>query len=92
MWSYFILALVSTFKLVMAADANSNDGFMGTTSDLIRLRGFEAIDHNVTTSDGYILNLVELLNPTIPNGYSADKRVMICIHGIRNNAKVRLTI
>lgn len=83
LYSIFALAFVS--KIVFCGDGNSNDGFMGTSSDLIELRGFEAIDHYVTTTDGYILNLVELLNPTLPNGYSESKDPILFIPGVRNN-------
>lgn len=88
MWSrcQTIALLAFTIQLAKASkDFIPADG-IPATSDLVKLRGFGAIDHYVTTNDGYILNLVEILNPTIPNVYSESKDVILFAPGISNSA------
>lgn len=77
------------FDLVCAVDndLNTYDELGKTTAQLIRLRGFKAKDHYVTTTDGYILNVVETLNPLIENGYNQDKNVVLFVHGTITNSK-----
>ena len=41
------------------------DEFLNTTM-LIRSKGYEAEEHNVTTQDGYILNIQRIPNPNKP--------------------------
>lgn len=82
--SIILLALIIQAATV-GADFIPSDGYPAT-SDLIKLRGFNATDHYVTTTDGYVLNLVEMRNPLIPNGYSGSKDAILFIHGIANNA------
>lgn len=66
--------------------------FSANLSQLIELRGFKAYDHFITTKDGYILNLVEVLNPQIYNGTfkirNNHKDPILFIHGSITNGKV----
>lgn len=61
-------------------------GIGKTTSGIVELRGYIAKDHYVTTQDGYILNLVQVLNPLIPNGYIKNKQSILFLHGLMSNA------
>lgn len=69
--------------------AHDEEGLL--SSEIIRLRKFNATDHYVTTPDGYILNLVEAKNPLIMNSndstVSDDKEVILFIHGIFTSAR-----
>lgn len=65
--------------------------FTANLSQLVDLRGFKAYDHFVTTKDGYILNLVEVVNPAIYNGTfkirNNNKDPILFIHGSITNGK-----
>lgn len=65
--------------------------FGANLSQLIELRGYKAFDHYVTSPDGYILNLVEVVNPAIYNGTfgirNNHKDPILFIHGSITNGK-----
>lgn len=60
-----------------------------TTAEIINLRKFKAIDHYIVTSDGYILNLVEAVNPLIREngGYLNSKETVLFSHGIQTSCR-----
>lgn len=62
-------------------DINGYDMVHATTADIIRSRGYIAEDHFVTTTDGYILNLVRALNPLLKDRKIKNRRPLLCIHG-----------
>lgn len=69
--------------------SNINDEIGLSTSEVLRLRGYTAIDHTVLTQDGYALNLVEAANPLInytDNPDLTNKEAVLFIHGILFNA------
>lgn len=80
------LVLSETSLTGLAADGNLNtyDELDKTVAELVELRGYKAKNHYVTTTDGYILNLVELINPEIDG---ANKIPVLFIHGTVTNGK-----
>lgn len=75
---------------VACCDKNAFDELGKTTAEIVKLRGFKAEDHEVTTTDGYILNLVKATNPLINGGKGgADgKPPVLFMHGYSNNANI----
>lgn len=67
----------------LADSISSDDEVNKTTYEIVKLRGFTAINHYLTTTDGYILNLVQCKNPLINNG---TRGVVLFIHGTATNA------
>lgn len=56
-----------------------------TTVESIRLRGYLAFNHKVTTSDGYILNLVQAINPLVKE---PTKEPLLFVHGTHAFSKM----
>lgn len=69
-------------------DDNSNAIFGLNTSEIIRLRGYEATDYYITSDDGYILNLVRARNPLLNDSetHLKNKVPLLMIHGTGTNA------
>lgn len=70
-------------------DSNLEDEIGLSTSEVLRLRGYLAIDHIVPTQDGYALNLVEARSPLIDYDNNPDlvnKEPVLFIHGTLFNA------
>lgn len=65
-------------------DLNTYDELDKTVAELVELRGFIAKNHYVTTTDGYILNVVEVINPEINE---PNKIPVLFIHGTVTNGK-----
>lgn len=51
-----------------------------STFNVVRRQGFKAVKHNLTTSDGYILDLIEVGNPKIDLNHM-NKDPILFIHG-----------
>lgn len=86
----FVIDLIVIISLLCIFDveadfAKSSIVIGKTTSQLVELRGYIAIDHTVT-SQGYLLNLVEVLNPEVPGGFNESKSDILFIHGLSSNA------
>lgn len=90
--SFIVLFLITSFITSLTETDESNDlvpgEFGANLSQLIELRGYKAHDHFVTTPDGYILNLVEIVNPAIIEFKSNNKDPLLFIHGSICNGKV----
>lgn len=86
----YIVCLVFLIKTVTRSTSGrikvDEFGIGKTTSGIIEQRGYIARDHYVTTQDGYILNLVQVLNPLIPNGFTENKQSILFLHGLMSNA------
>lgn len=81
---YFMLV-----KVVAAADDRStNDMIFASTVDILRMRGYIATDHFMTTPDGYIINMIRATNPLIGVARTRKKDPLLCIHGITVSSKV----
>lgn len=65
-------------------DPEARDEIGKSTSDLIRLRNFEALDYYIDIEPGVTLNLVRIINPTLKG--LAMKKPVLFIHGILSNA------
>lgn len=69
-------------------DLNTSDEFNKDVAQLIELRGFIGINHYVISEDGYVMNLVEIRNPTINYGQTiGPKDPVLFIHGTLENGK-----
>lgn len=54
-----------------------------SVAEIARLRGFKAKDYYLNTTDGYILNLVQITHPYINNGSGAlpGAGILLMVHG-----------
>lgn len=75
---------------VRCDDQNGSDQIGLSVAEMVRLRNFTAEEHYVTTTDGYILQLVRMLNPLVGatgNGSSkiasSKKLPILFIHGAK---------
>lgn len=81
-----IIVLIS--QQIYASDDNAHELLELTTTEMIRSRGYLAEDHYFLTSDGFVINMIKAINPTIK-----DKRVVrrksavLLLHGITTSAK-----
>lgn len=92
MLAYIFIAvalLSSSVNSQNTSDPNANDELGKTPAEICRLRGFIGIEYYLTTSDGYILQIVRCLNPLYNGGKSglANRDVLLFFHGILTNAK-----
>lgn len=79
------LSILSFAPEVRADDTDTMDEVGLTTSELIRLRGFEAEDFYIVSGQGYVLNVVEATNPKIPK--ESRRRVpVLFVHGTITSA------
>lgn len=78
---------VSLFQLIKADDQYGNDILGLSVAETIRLRQYIAEEHHVTTTDGYIIQLVRMLNPLINEGKRGleGKKPVLMIHGIEGS-------
>lgn len=85
-----LLVLFVTLKccityIVCLDDRKGYDMIHASVADIIQSRGYLAEDHFVTTTDGYILNLVRARNPLVKN--KVHRNPLLCIHGWTFSAK-----
>lgn len=85
MASRFLLNIILLACLQQVVVAGGFSQLRLNTSEVVRAHGFKAKDHFYTTSEGYILNLVEVLNPEISGGYSPKRDPVLFIHGVTTN-------
>lgn len=86
--SFIVLFLITSLTETDESNDLVPGEFGANLSQLIELRGYKAHDHFVTTPDGYILNLVEIVNPAIIEFKSNNKDPLLFIHGSICNGKV----
>lgn len=56
--------------------------------ELIRMRGYIAEDHYFITSDGFVINMIKVINPLIKSKKILKKKdVVLIIHGLTTSAK-----
>lgn len=85
MTSYLLCILffyTCTCTQVLADDSNTADEVGLTTAEIVRLRGYIAINHYVATDQGYIVNVVEVRSPLIKE-ISKNREPVLFIHGIQ---------
>lgn len=79
---FLLLILIVFNQNAKADDPEGKDEIGKSTSQLVRLRKFQAATYNVTVAPGVKLNLVRIINPMLRNGYDRRKRPVLFIHGI----------
>uniref|UniRef100_A0A6G1S6G4 Gastric triacylglycerol lipase n=1 Tax=Aceria tosichella TaxID=561515 RepID=A0A6G1S6G4_9ACAR len=57
-----------------------------TVAEIIKSRGFEVEEHDVTTRDGYILTVQRIINPLIEEGQRAKLKPVILQHGLMSSS------
>lgn len=62
--------------------ANEDADACRNVSEMIRSRGFEAEEHDITTKDGYIITIQRVINPLVAKEYRARKRPVILQPGV----------
>ena len=85
--SYLITLIICLLSIQQASSELDNDeDYLPpgvTTAEILKLRGFVAEQHYVTTSDGYVLSLVKGTNPLLRNSTIAARREPILfVHGV----------
>lgn len=55
-------------------------------SEIIRSRGFEAHEFDVTTRDGYILTIQRIVNPNVDEAYRKKLKPVILQHGLMSSS------
>lgn len=82
---FFIILLLSIIIIQSSrADDRGSEDLGRTTVEIIRSRGFNAENHYVTTTDGYIINVIRATNPLITVELK-NKQVLLFVHGILTN-------
>lgn len=51
------------------------------TEQVVEIQGYRAVEYSLTTSDGYILSLVQVINPKISENETLDKDPILFLHG-----------
>lgn len=64
-----------------------DEDLLASPAEIVRSRGFIAIEHYYTTSEGYILHLCQCRNPRIKNYNTTSKEPLLFIHGTLTNSK-----
>lgn len=71
-------------------DKTGSDMFGQTTKQILRLRGFDAIEYNVTVNNDFTLNLVRIINPftkaNTSEGALISKKPILFVHGVLASA------
>lgn len=81
----FVVLKCCTTYTVCLDDRRGSDMIHASVADIIQSRGYIAEDHFVTTTDGYILNIVRARNPLVK--YKVGRNPLLCIHGWTFSAK-----
>lgn len=90
---FIIIILIIRFDTIRCLDKsfiddvdnNLLDDVDKNATEIVRERGFIAKEHKITTTDGYVLNLIQITNPLIRSNDSQSsgrrKDVVLLIHG-----------
>lgn len=82
-----IAALAATVSVVLSQDPASVKELGLTTAELIEFRGYQTKSHKFEVEPGYVLDVVQIINPKIPN---ARQDPVIFLHGVTSDSGIFL--
>lgn len=72
---FLVIVLLLNVQSVLTLDINLR------TNQVVEIQGYKAIEYNLTTTDGYILSLVEVINPLVDEEDTLDRDPILFLHG-----------
>lgn len=90
--SIFIMFFQVNLKQTQALDRypQNEEVLFKEVEQIVRMKGFETKEHIITTSDGYLISLVECWNPLIASNGTQDdeKEILMFIHGTLTSSNI----